>query len=344
MSSTIEEFGATEDGRNVQLVTLEDGLRAQLLTIGAAIQTLEVPDRAGQPANVVLGLRTAADYAKRSPHFGAVAGRYAGRIRRGRFVLDGAEHQLPQNDGVNSLHGGPAGFGRQVWQIEDADPRSVSLSYLSPDGEAGYPGTLWTRLTYRVEGTTLRLDYEATTDRATVLNLTNHSYFNLAGEGSSDVFAHELQIEADSVLEQDAQSLPTGRMLPVEGTPFDFRTPRRIGERIREAHPQVLFGLGYDQCFVLRGEGLRQIATVKDGRSGRVMVVRTDQPGVQLYTANKLTGALAGLSGRTYRSGDALCLETQHYPDSPNQEAFPSTVLRPGDVFRSRTEYTFSAG
>ena len=343
MNTRIEPYGQTAAGQEVQRITLEDGLLVQVLTFGAVIERLEAPDRAGRRENVVLGLQTVEDYAKRSPHFGAMTGRYAGRIGGARFTLDGTEYLLPRNDGDNSLHGGPAGFGRRLWTVERADEASVTLSYVSADGEAGYPGTLRTLLTYTVEGATLRLDYEASTDRPTVLNLTNHSYFNLAGEGSGDVFGHELQIDADEVLEQDAASIPTGRMLAVGSTPFDFRTKRRIGDRVREAHEQILFGLGYDQCFVLQGAGFRRIATVWEDGSGRVMEVRTDQPAVQLYTGNKLTGALHGPSGRTYRSGDAVCLETQHFPDSPNHPSFPSTVLRPGEVFRSRTEYAFSA-
>jgi aldose 1-epimerase len=342
MGSGVQAFGTTADGREVQRVTLEGGLRVQVLTIGAAIQTLDAPDRTGRPGNVVLGLATAEDYASRSPHFGAVAGRYAGRIGGARFVLDGAEHRLVANEGPNIRHGGPAGFGRQVWRIERADAASVTLTYLSADGEAGFPGALRTSVTYTVEGMALRIEYAASTDHATVLNLTNHSYFNLAGEGSGDVFGHELQLDGDQVLEQDEASIPTGRMLDVAGTPFDFRTPRLVGERVREPHPQILFGQGYDQCFVLRGDGFRRVATARGG--SRVMEVWTDQPGLQLYSGNKLTGALHGPAGRTYRSGDGLCFETQHFPDSPNQAAFPSTVLRPGAAFRSRTDYVFSTG
>ena len=251
---------------------------------------------------------------------------------------------FPRTRARTACTAGIRGFAKRVWRIEQATASVVTLEYISEDGEEGFPGRLRTLVTFAVDGGTLRLEYEAHTDRPTVLNLTNHSYFNLAGEGSGDVFGHELKIDADRMLEVDRQSIPTGTMLDVEGTPFDFRAPRPIGARIRIPHPQILIGLGYDACFVLNGDGMRTAAMVRDARSGRVMTVRTEQPAVQLYTANKLTRHPSGPSGRTYRSADALCLETQHFPDSPNRPAWPSTALRPGGVFRSTTEYAFSNG
>ncbi len=344
MPGAIAPYGQTAAGQAVHRITLEDGIRVQVLTFGAIIETLEAPDRDGRQANLALGLDSLEGYETRSPHFGAMTGRYAGRIAGARFVLDGIAHELARNNGANAIHGGPGGFDKAVWRIDAADERRVTLSYTSKDGEEGFPGTLSVQVAYSLEGGTLRIRYQATTDRPTVLNLTNHSYFNLAGEGAGSVLGHVLQIEADRILAIDAASLPTGEILPVAGTPFDFRAPHPIGARIREAHPQILLGRGYDHYWVLPGTGLRRAATVWHPPSGRRLEVHTDQPGIQVYTANMLTGTLAGPAGRAYRPGDALCLETQHYPDSPNRPGFPSTVLRPGAVFRSATDYVFSIG
>lgn len=344
-SMSISFYGRTSAGTDVQRITLGGpGLQLAVLTFGAAIERLDVPDRAGRWANVVLGLPDLDGYERRSPHFGAVPGRYAGRIAGGRFTLDGAVHDLPRNDGPNTLHGGPTGFGRRVWTIEDSGERHVTLGLLSTDGDAGFPGALHARITYTAEESGLRLEYAATTDRATVLNLTNHSYFNLAGEGSGTVLDHVLHLHADAFLPMDETAIPTGEVRPVDGTPFDFRTPTPLGERIRAGDEQLVRALGYDQCFLLRGTGLRPAARLLDPVSGRVLEVMTDQPALQLYTANKLTGALVGPSGRAYRSGDAVCLETQHYPDSPNHPHFPTTVLRRGETFASTTVFRFGAG
>lgn len=342
MNARIDDYGHTIDGQAVQRITLEAGLLVELLTYGGIISRLEAPNRHGERANVVLGLPDLRTYETRNPSFGVTVGRFAGRIRGGRFTLDGTHHALSANEGLNTLHGGAHGFGKRVWRLEQANAASATLGFTSPDGDQGFPGTLETRVTFTVDGQTLRLEYEARTDRATVLNLTNHSYFNLAGGG--DVMGHTLRIDGDRILELDAESLPTGTVLDVAATPFDFRTAHPVGARIREAHPQIVFGLGYDACYLLPGTGMREVAQVRDPSSGRVMTVRTDQPAVQLYTANKLTGALVGPAGRTYRAGDGVCLETQHYPDAPNQPSFPSTVLRPGEVFRTTTEYGFSFG
>ena len=344
MQAQIEHYGQTRSGATVERVTLADGIRAEVLTYGGIIARLEVPGRDGRRDSVVLGLSTLEEYETRSPSFGATIGRYANRIGGGRFTLDGATYTLPQNEGENTLHGGREGFGKRVWTIEQAHGRAVTLSYVSEDGEEGFPGRLQTRVRFAVEGTTLRIGYTAETDRPTVLNLTNHSYFNLAGEGSGDVWGHELRVAADAIVELRADAIPTGALLDVTGTPFDFREMRRVGARVREAHPQIVAGLGYDACFVLRGSGMREAAMLREDSSGRVMTVRTDQPAVQVYSGNKLTGALVGPSGRAYRSGDGVCFETQHYPDSPNHPGFPSTVLRPGEGWRSESEYVFSLG
>ena len=261
------------------------------------------------------------------------------RTRDGQYGL--FPQRLPRRVAPGTALARFGGFAKRVWRLEAASRTAATLAYVAADGEEGFPGRLETRVTFTLDAATLRLDYEARTDRATVLNLTNHSYFNLAGEGAGDVFGHELRIDAERILQADRHSIPTGAMLDVAGTPFDFRAAQPIGARIREAHPQIVWGLGYDACFVLNGAGLRAVARLRDPVTARTMTVRTDQPAVQLYTANKLTGALVGPAGRAYRSGDGVCLETQHFPDSPNHPAFPTTVLRPGELFRSSTEYAF---
>lgn len=338
-------YGATASGHAVHRIALRGpDLRADILTYGAAIERLEAPDVAGRWDNVVLGLTRLEDYVARSPHFGAVPGRFANRIAGGRFMLDGAEHVLTRNDGPNTLHGGAAGFGKRVWTLLGSSDRHATLGLVSGDGEEGFPGTLHVELTYTIDGTDLRLDYAARTDRPTVLNLTNHSYFNLGGEGSGSVLGHTLRVEADAFLPTDAASIPTGEVRPVAGTPFDFREAAPIGRTIRMADEQILWGCGFDHNFVLRpGAGLRPAATLHDPGTGRTLEVLTTEPGVQVYSANKLTGALAGPSGRAYRSGDALCLETQHFPDSPNRPEFPTTVLRPGTAFASTTVFRLTA-
>ena len=323
MASHIEPYGRTADGQEVQRITLRGDISVDVLTFGTRLARIEAPDRAGRMANVALGLNSLQDYADTPGHFGAIAGRYAGRIAGASFELDGVVYRLPKNNGDNCLHGGPQGFHKRVWTIEAAEEGAVVLSYVSHDGEEGFPGTLQTRLTYSVTGHTLQLRYEATTDRPTILNLTNHSYFNLGGEGSGDVFDHVLQIDASGVLQVNADNIPTGVILPVAGTPFDFRTPHAVGERIREAHEQVLIAQGYDQCWVLDGSGMRRAATVRHEPSGRRLEVWTDEPGVQVYTANKLNASVYGPSRRVYRSGDGLTFETQHFPDSPHHQGLP---------------------
>ena len=342
MQAHIEHYGRTRADEDVHLVVIEDGIRAEILTYGGIVARLEVPGRDGRRDNVVLGLSDLAGYETRSPSFGATVGRYANRIGGARFTLNGTLYTLPKTEGDNTLHGGIAGFGKRVWTIEEADAASVTLRYTSADGEEGFPGALETRVRFAVDGTTLRLSYTATTDRPTVLNLTNHSYFNLAGEGSGDVWGHAVQIAADRMVELDGASIPTGRLLDVGGGPFDFRDPALVGARVRVADPQLMVSRGYDTCFVLNGSGRRAAAVAWENGSGRAMSVWTDQPALQLYSANKLDGSLVGPSGRAYRSGDGLCFETQHFPDSPNHPNFPSTTLRTGEVFRTETEYVFS--
>jgi aldose 1-epimerase len=336
-----EGFGVLPDGTPVERYTLTGGsIQARVLTYGCVVQTLEVPDRNGELGNIVLGCATLDDYVTKSRFFGAVVGRYGNRIAGGRFRLDGAEYELPRNNGANSLHGGERGFDKRVWEVTAADSRSLTLSYVSRDGEEGYPGTLQATVAYTVTDDSLRVDYRATTDRTTVVNLTNHSYFNLSGEGSGTTYDHRLVIDADHYLPVDDGQIPLDKPAPVAGTPFDFTQPTPIGARIRDSHPQLLVGKGYDHTFVLNGGEVA--ARAEDPRSGRVMEVLTNEPGVQFYSGNILDGTIVGTSGRAYRQGDGFCLETQHFPDSPNRPDFPSTVLRPGEEHRSATTFRFS--
>jgi aldose 1-epimerase len=343
-----ERFGFTDQGApvDVHLLTNTAGMRVRILDLGAIIASLEVPDRDGRLANVVLGLDSVSGYLHRSPHFGAIAGRYANRIAGGRFILDGVEHRLETNAGPNTLHGGSHGFDKVVWQAAVEDGALV-LRHLSPDGDQGFPGNLAVEVRYGLGVTNeLRIDYLATTDKPTVVNLTNHSYFNLAGEGSGDALDHIVTIEADSFTPTDPTQIPIGEIRAVRGTPFDFTRPTPIGERIRAADDQLLISRGYDHNWVLRapaGEALRPAARAYDPASGRILEVLTDAPGVQFYSANGLDGRLVGPSGRAYRQGDAFCFETQQFPDAPNQPGFPPTVLRPGERFSSTTIFRFSS-
>ncbi|WP_440067325.1 aldose epimerase family protein [Streptosporangium sp. OZ121] len=315
-------FGTTPSGERVERHVLSNGrMRAAILSYGAILQSLEVSG-----VDVVLGYDNLGDYLTRSRYFGAVVGRYGNRIAGGRFTLDGRDHELPVNNGPNSLHGGTHGFDTRVWRITDASDTAVTLEHVSPDGEQGYPGTLTASVTYTLTGDAIRLDYHAVTDAPTVLNLTNHSYFNLAGGG--DVLKHVVRIDADHYLPVDATQIPTGELAPVTGTPFDFTSPYEIGERI--ADPRL--GDGYDHCYVLRG-GIE----VREPVGGLTMEVTTTEPGVQFYTGNFLDGVATA-----YEKHAGLCLETQHFPDSPNRPHFPSTVLRPGERFASTTTYRFT--
>ncbi|MFC9425564.1 aldose epimerase family protein [Streptomyces sp. NPDC056987] len=348
---TRELFGRLADGTKVHRWTLENGgTRLKVLSYGGIVQSLEIPDRRGRSTNVSLGFDNLDDYLTATTFFGALIGRYGNRIAGGRFTLDGRTHQLPLNDGPNTLHGGTKGFDKRVWDVEpftDTTGVGLVLRHISPDGEMGFPGTLKAKVTYTLTPRgTWRIDYAATTDRATVVNLTNHTYFNLAGEGSGDVYGHELTLEASRFTPVDTTLIPTGELARVAGTPFDFRTGKPVGRDIRAGHPQLVRGQGFDHNWVL-DKGLtaapRPAATLRDPGSGRTVRIATTEPGVQFYSGNFLVGTLTGTSGRIYRQGDGLCLETQHFPDSPNQPSFPSTVLRPGDTYRSTTEHSFHA-
>ncbi|MGW8376311.1 aldose epimerase family protein [Streptomyces sp. ODS28] len=344
-----EHFGTLSDGTAVHRWTLANGgTRLGVISFGGAIQTLEVPDRYGRAANISLGFGDLDSYVADPSHFGALIGRYGNRIAKGRFTLDGTAYQLPLNDGPNSLHGGDKGFDRRVWEVEpfaDGHDMGLRLRHVSADGEMGYPGRLDVRVGYTLTPAgDLRIHYRATTSRPTVVNLTNHTYFNLAGEGSGDVYGHVLQLAASRYTPVDKTLIPTGELARVAGTPFDFRRAKAIGRDIRVPHRQMLYGKGVDHNFVLdKGVSRRpeHFVTVTEPESGRVMRMATTEPGVQFYTGNVLDGTAAGTSGRTYRQGDGFCLETQHFPDSPNQPAFPSTVLRPGQTYRSATVLSF---
>ena len=340
--------GTLRDGTAIEAITLSNahGVSARILSYGATLQSLMAPDRAGKVADVVLGYDDLASYVDHPNFFGVTVGRFANRIAGGRFTLDGKAYQLPLNDKVNSLHGGGKGFDKVAWKvlsIKDGPTATLVLGHRSADGESGYPGNLDVTVTYRLEADgTLAIAYAAVTDRPTILSLTNHSYFNLAGEDAGSALGHMVTLAADAVLETDAEQIPTGRILPVAGTPFDFRTPTALGARIRTAHPQLALAHGYDHTYVLGGDGtLRVVAQAVDPASGRSLTVATTQPGLQLYTANMLDGTVTGAGGGLYRAGDAVCFEAQGFPDAPNHPAFPSTVLRPDAPFRATTTYRF---
>lgn len=345
-----EPFGEI-DGHAVTLHTLtnKNRLQARIMDYGGVVVSLRVPDREGKLADVVLGFDTVAEYPEKSQYFGCITGRYANRIAKGKFSLDGKEYTLATNNEPNHLHGGVKGFNQYIWKgtaMETADGPALKLVWSSPDGDEGYPGKLDCEVTYTLtQGNALRIDYKAVTDKPTVLNLTNHSYWNLSGEGSATVLDHELTILADRYTPVDETSIPTGEVAPVEGTPLDFRKPTVVGARIGEDHGQLKNGLGYDHNYVfknVRDGKMIHMATLRDPKSGRIMDVDSTEPAIQFYTGNFLDGR-TGKGGKPYAHRSALCLETQTFPDSPNRPSFPSPVLRPGQTYETTTVYTFSA-
>lgn len=351
-SVEVQPYGTTADGQTVDeyILTNANGMEVRIITYGGTITSIRVPDRDGDIENVVLGFDNLVDYETRSPYFGNITGRYANRIANARFTLDGTEYVLAANNGANSLHGGNVGFDNRVWeaeQIEGDNEVGVSLHYLSPDGEEGYPGNLDVTVVYTLTNDNeLRMEYTATTDAPTVVNLTNHAYFNLRGEGTGDIYDHVLWIDADRYTPVDETLIPTGELAPVEGTPFDFRIPKPLTAGQRSNHEQIVIGRGYDHNFVLNrdesvADALSLAARIADPESGRVLEVLTTEPGLQFYAGNFLDGTLVGPSGRLYRQSDGFALETQHFPDSPNQPDFPSTVLRPGETYQTTTIYRF---
>jgi aldose 1-epimerase len=344
-----QAFGKLKDGQSVDLYTLtnQQGMRAAISNYGATLVSLTVPDRSGTPGDVVLGYDKIDDYENGTSYFGATVGRYANRIAHAKFVLDGVTYALEKNNGENHLHGG---FNKRVWTAKDVSGsagQALELTYLSKGGEEGYPGNLSVKVVYTLlaHQNALKIDYTATTDKATVINLAHHSYFNLAGQGNGDILQHQLTLHASRFTPVDAGLIPTGELREVRNTPFDFLQPTQIGARINQDDEQLKLGKGYDHNWVLDRKSPASLvvaAEAYDPQSGRVMEVSTTEPGIQFYTGNFLNGNGPGKSGKTYGNRFAFCLETQHFPDSPNHSDFPSTVLRPGHEFRSTTIYKFS--
>jgi aldose 1-epimerase len=344
---TSASFGKTPDGTEVQLFTLtnKQGAKATITTYGGTLVSLMVPDKDGKMGDVVLGFDNVDGYAgpafrKANPYIGALIGRYGNRIAKGKFTIDGKTFQVGVNNGPNSLHGGKVGFDQKIWEATPStsnEGQTLTLKYLSKDGEEGYPGNLQVTVVYTLtDNNALKIDYTATTDKATPVNLTNHAYFNLSHGVSKDILAHEVTLPADRYTVVDASLIPTGELKAVKGTPFDFLTPHAIGERIAQVPG------GYDHNWVLNGSGANHAAaTVYDPASGRTMEVTTDEPGIQFYTGNFLDGSLKGKGGTVYGLHSGFCLETQHFPDSPNQSKFPSTILKPGETYHTTSTYTF---
>ncbi len=343
-------FGKTADGKAVAIYTLTNskGSEAKIITYGGTVVSLRVPDKKGKLGDVVLGFDSVVDYEKHTSYLGALIGRYANRIAKGKFGLNGKEYTLAANNGENHLHGGPKGYDKVVWSARpfiDTSGANLELKYLSRDGEEGYPGNLTATVVYTLtEQNELKITYSATTDKDTVVNLTHHSYFNLAGAGNGDILDHRLTINADRFTPTDSGSIPTGELRNVKGTPFDFTIPTTIGARIDHTDEQLKFGAGYDQNWVLNktGNEFSRAATVYEPTSGRVMEVLTTEPGVQFYTGNFLDGVIKGKSGQQYPRRSGFCLEAQHFPDSPNQPAFPTTTLKSGKTYTQTTIYKFS--
>ncbi len=343
-------WGRLPDGTAVDLFALTNakGVEVTITSYGATVVSLKTPGKDGKLGDVVLGLPSCDAYLKGSPFFGCIVGRYGNRVARGQFTLDGKTYTLAKNDGPNHLHGGVKGFDKVLWQAKPAtapDGVALQLDYTSADGEEGYPGTLKVTVVYTLTNANeLKISYTATTDKDTIVNLTNHSYFNLEGEGTGDILGHQLLLYASRYTPVDPTLIPLGELAPVTGTPFDFTTPHAIGERIDANDEQIRRGRGYDHNFVIDGSAgtLRLAAKVYAPRSGRLMEVLTKEPGVQFYSGNFLDGTVVGKSGKAYPRRSGLCLETQHFPDSPNQPFFPTTVLKPGETYRTETIYRFS--
>ena len=349
-SGVLEKDFGTRDGRSIILYTLTNshGVEVRAMNYGGIILSLRVPDRKGQLADIVLGHEKAEGYMPNPPYLGAIVGRYANRIANGTFTLDGKAYTLPKNDGPNTLHGGlTRTFDKVVWDGEALKGKNaVAFSYLSKDGEEGFPGNLKVKVTYTLtDSNELVIDYDATTDKATPINVSQHSYFNLKGEGNGDILDHEIMINADKFTPVDKNLIPTGELRAVKGTPFDFTTSTKIGARIEDQYEQMVLGHGYDHNFVLnrKGAGLSSAVRVYEPTTGRVLEVSTTQPAVQFYTGNFLDGSVTGKEGHVYKRRYGFCLETQHYPDSPNHPDFPSAVLKPGEKFHQTTVFKFSA-
>lgn len=346
----MQRFGTTQDGRQVDLYTLRNshGMEVRAMNYGGIVTCLRVPDRTGKVDDVVLGFDDFHAYLENSPYFGAIIGRYANRIANGRFVLDGVEYTFAKNNDPNSLHGGEKGFDKALWHakpFENKQERGLVFTYTSKSGEEGYPGTLAAKVTYTLtENNELIFDYQATTDQATPVNLTQHTYFNLAGEGQGDILGHELMLNARYFTPVDGSLIPTGELRAVRETPMDFTSPQAIGRRIDQNYEQLALGHGYDHNWVIdrKDGGLELAARAYEPKSGRVMEVFTTEPGIQFYSGNFLDGTITGKQGHIYGHRSGFCLETQHFPDSPNRPNFPSSVLRPGQTYRSRTVCKFS--
>ena len=346
-TSNQNAWGKTPEGETVDLYRLSNrsGMEARISTYGGVVVSLRFPDNKGQTADLVHGFDNFEGYLTPPPYFGALIGRYGNRIAHGKFTLNGKEYTLAKNNGDNALHGGVKGFDKRIWKARPIDGSTIELTYTSKDGEEGYPGNLTATVTYKVtDNNELSISYAATTDQPTVVNLTNHTYFNLAGNAEGDILGHEVTIEADRFTPVDKGLIPTGELRSVEGTPFDFRKPHTIGERIGSSDQQIVYGGGYDHNFVLNsgGKSLAHAATVKEPKSGRVMEVMTTEPGLQFYTGNFLDGTIKGKGGKAYAHRSAFCMETQHFPDSPNHPSFPTTTLKPGEKYASQTTYRFS--
>ena len=345
-----KEYGTTPAGQKVDIYTLKNqkGMEVNIMTYGGIITSLKVPNKAGVSEDVVIGFNNLEQYTKANPYFGALIGRYGNRIAKGKFTLEGKEYSLAINNAPNALHGGPEGFHRVIWTAEEAkggDSATLKLKYLSKDMEEGYPGNLTVFVTYTLNNdNTLDVLYEATTDKTTIVNLTQHSYFNLSADFTKPILDHQITIDADKLVPVAATLIPTGKLTDVTNTPFDFRKPKAIGAAIEAKDEQLKNGLGYDHCWVLNNQdkGERFAASAYDAGSGRLLEVYTDQPGIQFYSGNFLDGTLPMRNGGTYAHRTGFCLETQHYPDSPNQKDFPSTVLKPGENYKTKTTFKFS--